>query len=97
MKIKKLNLQNAFRLAFIISKYVDLEKISPDQDAVDFISEILERITPEEYIKCVSLMTEQDEKTIKKIDSLDILSAFSKGLQTNQILTLVSFYKSFGL
>jgi hypothetical protein len=97
MKIKKLNLQNAFRLAFVISKYVDLQELSPEKDALGFISDIVNKISPQEYLTCVSLMTEQDEETIKKTDSIDVLDAFFEGLKENQIITLVSFCKSLGL
>ena len=51
-------------MAFIISKYVDVKEISPD--AVVFISDVVNKLTPEEYLRCVMLLTEQDEETIKK-------------------------------
>lgn len=97
MDVKKLNLEDAFRLASILSKYVDnIDKNHP-QDALDFISDIVNKLTPEEYLRCVSMMTKLDAETIKKIESVEILDAFFEGLKLNQVLTLISFFKSLGL
>lgn len=95
MDVHKLNLRDAFRLAFIISKYVDEKSFS--QDAVDFISDIVNKLTPDEYLQCVRLMTKLDEDKIRKEISIDLLTAFIEGLKLNQIATLVSFYASLGL
>lgn len=95
MQIKVLNLMDAFRLASIVSKYVDTNHLSPD--VVDFIQGIVDQISPQEYLTCVSMMTDKTEEDIKKEVSLDILTAFIEGLKTNQIISLVAFYKSFGL
>lgn len=97
MDVKKLNLQDAFRLAFILSKYVDKIDQNHPQDALGFISDIVNKLTPEEYLRCVSMMTKLDNETIKKIDSIDILDAFFEGLKLNQVLTLISLFKSLGL
>lgn len=86
---------DAFHLASIISKYVDTNSLNPD--VVDFIQGIVENLTPQEYLICVSMMTEKTEEELKKEVSLDILTAFIEGLKENQIISLVSFYKSFGL
>lgn len=86
---------DAFHLASIISKYVDTNSLNPD--VVDFIQGIVENLTPQEYLTCVSMMTEKTEEELKKEISLDILTAFIEGLKENQIISLVSFYKSFGL
>lgn len=96
MKIYKLNLQDAFRLAFILSKYVNNDKNHP-QDALDFISDIVNKLTPEEYLRCVSMMTKLDEETIKKEIAIETLTAFIEGFKLNQALTLISFYKALGL
>lgn len=95
MDAKALNLTDAFRLASLISKHID--KIQPQQDAVEFISNIVDKLSPEEYLRCVMLLTQENEETIKKENSLDILSAFVEGLQKNQIISLLAFYKSINL
>ena len=95
MDAKALNLTDAFRLASLISKHID--KIQPQQDAVEFISNIIDKLSPEEYLRCVMLLTQENEETIKKEISLDILSVFIEGLKLNQIVTLVQFWKSLGL
>lgn len=95
MNIRILNLMDAFHLASIVSKYVDTTALS--EDAVDFIQGIVEKISPQEYITCVSIMTDKTEEDVKKELSLEILTAFIEGLKMNQIISLISFYKSFGL
>lgn len=95
MNIRILNIMDAFHLASIVSKYVDTTRLSPD--ALDFIQGIVEKIEPQEYLTCVSIMTKKTEEDVKKEFSLDILTAFIEGLKANQIVSLVSFYKSFGL
>lgn len=96
MKIKILGLRDAFRLASILSKYVDITKFNPNQDAVDFISGIVDQISPQEYLTCVSMMTEKTEEDLTKEISLDILTAFVEGLKKNEVVYLLSFYKSIG-
>ena len=97
LKAKRLNLQDAFRLASTISKYVN-ELPSPKDDAIEFIGKIVEKIEPEEYLACVSLMTKTDVNTIKEQEiSLDILTSFIEGLRLNQIVSLLGFTKSLGL
>lgn len=94
MKTRKLNLEEAFQLASILVKYVDIEKITPETDAVEFISSIVDKISPRDYLDSVMLLTHTDVKTIEKKISLDILTAFISGLQTNKVITLIGFYKS---
>lgn len=97
MDAKSLNLEDAFRLASVLSKYVDIEKTDPQADAVEFISDIVEKISPEEYLYCVSLLTQEDVDTIKREIALEILTAFIEGLKLNQVISLLHFYKSLGL
>lgn len=85
---------DAFHLASIVSKYVDTTVLS--EDAVDFIQGIVEKISPQEFIACVSMMTDKTEEDVKKENSLEVLTAFIEGLKMNQIISLISFYKSFG-
>lgn len=86
---------DAFHLASILSKYVDTNHLSPE--AVDFIQGIVEKISPQEYLTCVSMMTDKTEEELIKELSLDILTAFTEGLKANQVISLVAFYKSFGI
>ena len=85
---------DAFRLASIVSKYVDTTVLS--EDAVDFIQGIVDKISPQEYLTCVSMMTDKTEEDIIKEPSLEILTAFIEGMKMNQVISLISFYKSFG-
>jgi len=49
MKAKLLNLQNALRLASILDKYID-EKTNANAEALDFVSAIVDKITPDEFV-----------------------------------------------
>lgn len=97
MQARSLNLIDGFRLASILSSKIDIEKTDPQQDSIDFISEVVDKLTPEEYIKCIELLTGEDENTIKKEISLNILTSFIEGLKMNQVFSLLVFYRSLGL
>lgn len=97
MKTKKLNLEEAFHLASVLAKYVNVEEITPELDAVDFISSVIGKLTAHEYLECVILLTEKNAETIDKEISLDILASFVEGLRDNHIIALIAFYKSLGL
>ena len=96
MKTRILRLEEAFELASILSKYVDVERLSPDADALDFISDMVDKITPQEYLRCVAIMTKNTEEDIQKIEYSEILASFISGLQRNRVVSLLSFYKSMG-
>ena len=95
MKARKLNLTEAFELAEIISKYVDTQNASPD--AVQFIADIVDKLTPQEYLLGVKILTNTTDEDVNNGDSISILTVFIEGLKLNQIYTLVSFYQSIGL
>lgn len=97
MDTRRLNLNDAFRLASVLSKYTDVKNLDPKSDAVDFIGEIVNKISPEEYLACVSLMTNTDIDTIKKQVSIEVLTALIEGFKLNQIVSLLHFYQSLGL
>lgn len=96
MKTKILEIGDALRLASVLSNYVDVKEINPETDALDFISNIVDRISPQDYLKCVFLMTEENEETIKKYISIEVLTAFIEGLKSNKVVSLLEFYKSLG-
>jgi hypothetical protein len=94
MEIKILGIHDALKLASIIAKYV--ENIQPEQDAVDFIAQLVGKLTPQEYLSCVTMMTDKTEEDIQGWIGVEILAAFIEGLKANQILSLLAFYKSLG-
>ena len=96
MKAKLLNLRDALRLASILDGYID-EKTNANAEALEFISAIVDRITPDEFLHCVILLSGETEEVVKQQISIDILTCFIEGLRENQILSLVSFYRSLGL
>lgn len=96
MKTKLLNLQDALRLASILNRYVD-EKTNANAEALDFVSAIVDKISPDEFLHCVILLSGESEEVVKRQISIDILTVFVEGLQENKVLSLVSFYRSLGL
>lgn len=97
LEAKSLYLQDALRLASILAPKIDVEKLDSRQDPIDLVGHIIEKLSPEEYLQCVSLLTKENEETIKQNPSLVILTVFIEGIKRNQIITLVYFYKSLGL
>jgi len=95
MKTKLLNLRDALRLASILDKYVN-DEITANAEAIDLVSSIVDKITPDEFLHCVNLTSGESEEVIKQQISIDILTCFIEGLRENQILSLVSFYRSLG-
>ncbi len=97
LEAQLLNLSDAFELASILKSKIDLDKISPQTDAVDFISDIIEKLSPEEYLRCVMLLTKENKDTIQNRVSIEILAVFIEGLRKNQVVSLLDFYKNLGL
>lgn len=95
MKAKLLNLRDALKLAQILEKYINKDVGSVS--VLDFVSEIVEKISPEEYLHSAILLTGESEENVKKEISIDILTCFIDGLRENQILSLISFSRSLGL
>jgi hypothetical protein len=95
MKAKLLNLRDALRLAFILDAHIDKET-TPKTEALDFISGIVEKIDPSSFLRCVILLSGEPEENVVKEISIDILTCFIEGLRENQILSLISFYRSLG-
>ena len=75
MKAKLLNLQNALRLASILDKYID-EKTNANAEALDFISAIVDKIMPDEFLHCVNLISGETKEAIKQQISIDTLTCF---------------------
>ena len=97
MKIRILNLPDAFRLASVLSKYIDVEKLDTQEGMFKFLGDIVKKMSSDEYIHCVMLITNKTEKDIKRENSMAILSAFIRGLTENKIISLLYFYKSVGV
>lgn len=89
-----LNLKDALILAGILNKYINEQ--SMEKDAITFIAEIVDRIAPQEYLLCVKLLTGKSTEDIAGQMAIDTLTEFINGLKENQILALISFYKSLG-
>jgi hypothetical protein len=94
MRIKKLDLYEAFELASILSKYVDVKKLNPEQSALDFVDDIVQKISPQDFLHSVKMTTDKTEEDLMNMDGVDTLALFAQGLKENRIVTLLSFYDS---
>lgn len=94
--MRPLNLPDALRLASLLQPYIDVEKLNPDQEALDFVDDILQKISPQDFLLCVKLLSNKMEKDIQKYDGYKVLGLFTQGLRDNRIVTLLTFLKSLG-
>lgn len=94
--MKPLNLEDALHLASILSAYVDVNELNSRQDALDFIDDIVKKISPQDFLHCVKMMTKKTEEDLEKMTGYDILALFSDGLRENRVISLLDFYKSLG-
>ncbi len=97
MRIRPLNLNDALRLASLLHPYIDVKKLNPDQDALEFVDSIVQRISAQDFLLCVKMMTNKKEEDISKMNGFEIFALFNQGLRENRIVNLLSFYKSLGL
>lgn len=96
-KAHKLGLEDALRLSAILSKYIDTKDIDRPQEPLDFISDLIGKLSPSDYLHCVKLLSgEYRDAEYEKHSAVKILTAFIEGLKLNQILSLISFTKSLG-
>lgn len=94
--MRPLNLFDALRLASLLKPYIDIEKLNPDQEALDFVDDILQRISPQDFLLCVKLLSNKKEHDLKKLDGYKILGLFTEGLRVNRIVNLLDFVNSLG-
>jgi hypothetical protein len=96
MRIRPLPLHDALRLASTLSRYVDVKKLNPEQNALDFVDEIVQQIEAQDFVLCVKMMTKKTEYDLEKMDGLDVLALFMQGLRENRVIDLLEFYNSLG-
>lgn len=93
MKVRILGLEEAFELASILDNHADKD-LRPEVDALQFVTDLLNRLPPSDYIKCVAMMTKNTEEDVEKEDYATIFQAFYAGLRENQVVSLLAFYRS---
>jgi hypothetical protein len=89
-----LNLEQMLEIYNILKNYlID----NQEENNIIFIQGILDKITPQEYIKCVCLLTGTEINEISKEDSISSISAFTNGLFENKIVVFQEFAERVGL
>ena len=94
MRIRPLPLHDALRLASLLSPYVDVNKLNPDQSALDFVDDIVQKISAQDFLLCIKMMTKKTEYDLEKMDGFDVLALFTTGLRENRVIPLFEFYNS---
>jgi hypothetical protein len=94
--MRPLNITDALRLASLLQPYVDVKNLNPEQDAVDFIDSIVQKISAPDFLLSVKLLSNKTEQDLEKLDGYKILALFTQGLRENRVVTLLTFCDSFG-
>ena len=87
-----MNLEQALFLYSIVNT-----KLSDKPDTLSFVEELLAKLTPDEYLECVCLLTGTEKTEIQKEDFMDAITSFTNGLQINNIIFLCEIVKKLGL
>jgi hypothetical protein len=95
MDAKLLNLPDAMKLASILSKYIDTVSFNPEQGALDFVGDLLDKIEPMDYMNCIRLLLEEPQK-ISHLSGDELLTLLFHGLEKNKIFSLLDAYKNIG-
>ena len=96
MESKILNFPNAMKLAQILGKYIDAQKVNAQGNVLDFIEEIIQKINPFDYSKSLIILTQATLDEISKLAGDELLNLFFSGLEKNKILSLLATYKIIG-
>lgn len=94
MRIRPLILHDALRLASVLSKYVDISKLKPEQDALEFVDSIVQQISAQDFLACLYIMTKKTEQDLEKMTGYETLALFTSGLRVNRVLSLLEFFNS---
>ena len=94
--MRPLNLFDALRLASLLEPYIDIDNLNPDQEALDFVDDILKKVSPQDFLLCVKLLSNKTEQDLEKYNGYEVLGLFTQGLRDNRIIDLLKFLKSLG-
>ena len=92
MEAKLLNLPEALKLASLVVKYIEPGE-SP-QESLDFVSSLLDKIDPMEYLSCIRLLCPFEISGQE--GGQFFLDVFFSGLEKNKIITLIDTYRRMG-
>ncbi len=80
----------------ILHKYID--ENSP-ANPVELIQSILEKMKnePEDYLRCIYLLTDIPMEQMKLEDEMDYLTCFIQGFTLNKYMDFIGLFKKMGL
>ena len=83
------------KLASILSKYIDTVLFDPEQIALDFVGDLLDKIKPMDYMNCIKLLLEEPKK-MEHLSGEELLQVLFSGLEKNRILSLLDAHSKLG-
>jgi len=96
--METLTLREALELYDILGKYIP--EADENEDMIEFIGKITHNIRSSEnhkdYINSIILMSKKEWKTIKELNSEEVLELFVEGLSVNKISSLKIFCDKIG-
>jgi len=96
--METLTLRKALELYDILGKYIP--EANENEDMIEFIGKITHNIRASEnhkdYINSIILMSKKEWKTIKELNSEEVLELFVEGLSVNKISSLKIFCDKIG-
>lgn len=86
--VKVLNFVEAMNLAKILKPLIP-KNLDMSMRYLDLLKLILSGISPADYYKCISMLTNERVETFTGDELLDL---FSTGLEKNKVIALVTFH-----
>jgi len=90
---KKLPLYECLEVYFLVDRYI------PDKfegTLYDLSHEIFEKLSPNEFLECVCLLTSTSPDAIIPADGLSCYVEFTTGLEINNILAMKDLFRKLG-
>lgn len=79
-------------LANILNKYIDLGTNKLQVNPLEFLGEILDKISPNDYMSCIKLLLDTPID-FSDISGNELLLLLFSGLENNNTISLLSVYK----
>lgn len=95
MESKILNFPDAMKLAQVLSKYLEPDKIKTFSE-LEMIELLLSKIIPEDYAKIILAITNLSLIEFSKLSQVDKIATLIKEFRENKIYTLIGTYKEIG-
>lgn len=89
---KLLNLRETLEIFFIVWPHIPKKYVTH----YDACSEIFDALSPNDFLRCVCILTDIEPDKIIREDALEYFISFVEGLKANNILSLPDLFKRLG-